>query len=520
MTDEGEVASNVRVWMCGLETMVTHSVMADAAAFASSVAERRVAGNCAATRETNFLGLARFGRRGATRTSIPLVPGVGVAEDASARNAHWAALGKPLSFPDAVHPSETTLGATTEFTLRSAAKIVLVDGAGAEVPVAVVDVTGVRARFEKTPGDADDALTCTVKTARVWSPAAERDAGRRALLSRARRPRRVGRPVASGRRASRGVDPLHRSERTARTPDGHDGSRRRARRGGVSHRELGGGGDGEFRREDETDADGRRDGRRDGRLQFRLRLGSRDASRVRIRQTHRSRLGDVRALASRRRRVRLRARTRFPRVARGSEARDATFPRRRRVGVLRPSSSGPSSSAPTSPAPTSFFVDGVRVCAVAPDEREWAAALLPPTPMDRKNPAAPSRAESLPTFLVVGATRAGDVPGRAIVRGGRSPRLRHRHPRNNRASGGRRARVRIRVRVVEGGDDGVVRRDRERIRGGHSTEAGDDGASSARRRRRRVASIPRARRHGPKDSVGYRGAQGRLQSPPRRARDR
>ena len=54
-------------------------------------------------------------------------------------------------------------------------------------------------------------------------------------------------------------------------------------------------------------------------------------------------------------------------------------------------------------------MDGVRVCAVAPDEREWAAALLPPTPMERKNPAAPSRVESLPAFLVVGATRARET---------------------------------------------------------------------------------------------------------------
>ena len=76
MTDEGEVASNVRVWMCGLETMVTHSVMADAAAFASSVAERRVAEIAPRPAERIFSdSRQRFGRRGATRTSIPLVRG-------------------------------------------------------------------------------------------------------------------------------------------------------------------------------------------------------------------------------------------------------------------------------------------------------------------------------------------------------------------------------------------------------------------------------------------------------------
>ena len=274
----------------------------------------------------------------------------------------------------------------------------------------------------------------------------------RASLSRARRSRRVGRPVASGRRASRGVDPLHRSERTARTPDGHDGSRRRARRGGVSHRELGGGGDGEFRRRN-----GRRDGRRDGRLQFRLRLGSRDASRVRIRQTHRSRLGDVRALASRRRRVRLRARTRFPRVARGSEARDATFPRRRRVGVLRPIVLRPIVLRPNVPRPHLVF-RGRRSRMRHRPRRTRVGGGAAPTHADgqEKTRGAFARRVASHVFGRRRDAREGDVPGRAIVRGGRSPRLRHRHPRNNRASGGRRARVRIRVRVVEGGDDGVV----------------------------------------------------------------
>ena len=210
--------------------------------------------------------------------------------------------------------------------------------------------------------------------------------------------------------------------------------------------------------------------------------------------------------------VRLRARTRFPRVARGSETRDCDFSSSTPGVRPPPIVLRPIVLRPTSPAPTSFFVDGVRVSAVAPGEREWAAAAAPPGWTEKPRGAFARRVASH-VFGRRRDAREGDVPGRAIVRGGRSPRLRHRHPRNNRASGGRRARVRIRVRVVEGGDDGVVRRDRERIRGGYSTEAGDDGASSARRLRRRVASIPRARRHGPKDSVGYRGAQDAFSHP-------
>ena len=353
--------------MCGVETMVTHSVMADAAAFASSVAERRDGWDRAASREPNFLGLARFGRRGATRKSIRLVPGVGVAEDESARNSDWAALGEPISTSSSsivVERSETTRGATTEFTLRSATKIVLVDGAGAEVPVAVVDVAGVRARFEKTPGDADDALAFTVKTARVWSPAAERDAGRHALLSRVRSDPGES-DVALLRVGARADVKIPSTDPSAPRVDltvttvrvgAHAEAAFRIASWASAATASAATTAADAEPEPEPEPDASVSSPKTPRAFGSVRLTVLDSALY----VPSPRDGDASVSA----------RGRGFLVSLG-EVKLAT----RLPLVNAADTSAGTSSAGTSPVPTSFFVDGVRVCAVAPDEREWAAAL-------------------------------------------------------------------------------------------------------------------------------------------------
>ena len=350
--------------------------------------------------------------------------------------------------------------------------MVLVDGAGAEVPVAVVDVTGVRARFEKMPGDADDALMFTVKTARVWSPAAERDAGRRALLSRVRAdPGESDVPLLRvGARAEVSIpstDPsaprVHLTVTTVRV---------------GAHAEAA------FRIASWASAATASARRRGGRRAW-SRSGPTRPSRLR-RRLARSDPSDSPSSTRRCTCPRLETETRpsprgsrFPRVARGGEARDATS--------LVDAASDTSSGAP----PPRHLLRGTPRASPPLPHFSWTAFAYAPSPPTNasgrrrcsphgdgeEKPAAPSRVESLPVFGRGRDAREGDRPRRAIVRGGRSPRLRHSHPRNHRASGGRRARVRIRVRVDEGGDDGVVRRGRE-PRGGRD-RGGRDGASSA-----------------------------------------
>ena len=125
--------------------------------------------------------------------------------------------------------------------------------------------------------------------------------------------------------------------------------------------------------------------------------------------------------------------------------RGASSPRR--VGVLRPIVLRPIVLPPTSPAPTSFFVDGVRVCAVAPDAASGRRRLLRPRRWTGKPRGAFARRVASHVFgrrrdareetFPDARSFAVDVPASVTA--------------TEQSAGGRRARVRIRVRVVEAG---------------------------------------------------------------------
>ena len=160
--------SRLSVQACGVEAIVTNTLIAAAAEFVSAADTARVELS-SRPEAVDHAALCYFGKRGATRVSTRLFAGVGDArgeDPGSVRDAEWVSLGEPFraSAFDAFWADEAKSDdregpqrphATAACSFRSSTRIVLADDAGDSsgavvghhgVPVAVIDASGVARR--------------------------------------------------------------------------------------------------------------------------------------------------------------------------------------------------------------------------------------------------------------------------------------------------------------------------------------------------------------------------------------
>lgn len=188
--------SRLSVQACGVEAIVTNTLIAAAAEFVSAAGTARVELS-SRPEAVDHAALCYFGKRGATRVSTRLFAGVGDArgEDPGAvRDAEWVSLGEPFraSAFDAFWADEAKSDdregpqrphATAACSFRSSTRIVLADDAGDSsgavvghhgVPVAVIDASGVAmtttTTFLEWPGAPKTVADVDFERVRAWSP--------------------------------------------------------------------------------------------------------------------------------------------------------------------------------------------------------------------------------------------------------------------------------------------------------------------------------------------------------------